>query len=167
VRCGIRMSHKCFACGGSFVAVEGPTHKYMLSSPGCWKAYGGVLAREYENPMLFGAVHRLTVDAYALQHPGDASGRRARQSVWVHYAALYLSLRNNEDHSRISSIMQKLTLRTFPALPPAPAHFDVTLEDVLTQGETNHVSAVKAWADCAFHAWAELKDQTVAMLKSL
>ena len=107
--CGIPMIDKCFACGGSFVAVEGPTHQYMASSPGCWNAYGEVLAREYENPMLFGAVHRLTVDAYALQHPGDASDRRARQSVWVHYAALYLSLRDNEDHSRIPSIMQKLT----------------------------------------------------------
>ncbi|MFL0671069.1 MAG: DUF5946 family protein [Erythrobacter sp.] len=161
------MNDKCFACGGSFVAVAGPTHEYMLSSPGCWNAYGEVLAREYESPMLFGAVHRLTVDAYALQHPGDASDRRARQSVWVHYAALYLSLRNNVDRARIPSVMQKLTLRTFPALPPAPAQFGVTLEDVLAQGETNHVSAVKAWADCALKAWAELEDQTVAMLKSL
>jgi Family of unknown function (DUF5946) len=161
------MNDKCFACGGSFVSVEGPTHEYMLSSPGCWNAYGGVLAREYESPMLFGAVHRLTVDAYALQHPGDASDRRARQSVWVHYAALYLSLRNNEDHSRIPSVMQKLVAGTFPALPSVPAQFDVTLEYVLAQGETNHVSAVKAWADCAFKAWAELEDQTVAILKSL
>lgn len=161
------MNDKCFACGGSFVAVEGPTHEYMLSSPGCWNAYGGVLAREYENPMLFGAVHRLTVDAYALQHPGDASDRRARQSVWVHYAALYLSLHKQEAHSRIPSVMQKLVAGTFPALPPPPARFDVTLEDVLAQGEINHVSAVKAWADCAFEAWAELEDQTVAMLKSL
>lgn len=161
------MSDKCFACGGSFVAVEGPTHEYMLSSPGCWKAYGELLAREYESPMLFGAVHRLTVDAYALQHPGDASDRRARQSVWIHYAALYLSLRKEEDNSRIPSVMQKLTVRTFPALPPAPAQFNVTLEDVLAQGETNHVSAVKVWADCAFKAWTELEDQTVAILKSL
>lgn len=161
------MSEKCFACGGSFTAVEGPTHKYMLSSPGCWKAYGELLAREYESPVLFGAAHRLTVDAYALQHPGDASGRRSRQSVWVHYAGLYLALRKNEDHSRIPSVMQKLTAGIFLALPPAPAQFDVTLEDVLAQGEKNHVSAVKAWADCAFKAWAELEDQTVAMLKSL
>ena len=161
------MSDKCFACGGRFVAVEGPTHKYMLSSPGCWNAYGELLAREYESPVLFGAVHRLTVDAYALQHPGDASDRRARKSVWVHYAALYLSLRKKEDHSRIPAIMQKLTVRTFPALPLAPAQFDVTLEDVLARGKTNHISAVKAWADSAFEAWAELEDQTVAMLKSL
>jgi hypothetical protein len=161
------MSERCFACSGSFEAVEGPTHQYMLSSPGCWNAYGTLLAREYESPMLFGAVHRLTVDAYALQHPGNPSDRRARKSVWIHYAALYLSLRKKENHVRIPRVMQKLTVRSFPALPPAPALFDVTLEDVLAQGATNHISAVKAWANCAFEAWAELEDQTVAMLKSL
>jgi hypothetical protein len=161
------MSEKCFACGGSFVAVEGPTHKYMLSSPACWKAYGELLTREYESPVLFGAVHRLTVDAYALQHPGDPPDRSARQSVWVHYAALYFCLHKQEDHLRIPSVMQKLTAGTHPALPPAPARFDVTLEDVLAQGERNHVSAVKAWADCALKAWAELEDQAVAMLKAL
>jgi Family of unknown function (DUF5946) len=161
------MSEKCFACGGSFEHAEGPTHKYMLSSSGCWKAYGEVLAREYENPMLFGAVHRLTVDAYALQHPGDPSDRRAQQSVWVHYAALYLALKKTEDHSRIASIMQTLTAGTFPALPPAPKRFEVTLEDVIAQGVSNHVSAVGAWADCALNAWAELEDQTAARLMSL
>ena len=161
------MSEKCFACGSSFEPVEGPKHKYMLSSSGCWKAYGELLAREYVNPMLFGAVHRLTVDAYALQHPGDPADRRARQSVWVHYAALHLALQETEDHSRIPSIMQKLTAGTFPMLPPAPTKFEVTLEDVLAQGVSNHVSAVRAWADCAFNAWAELENQTRAMLKSL
>jgi hypothetical protein len=60
-----------------------------------------------------------------------------------------------------------LTAVTFPALPPAPSKFDVTLEDVLAQGVSNHVSAVRVWADCAFNAWAELEDQTAAMLKSL
>jgi Family of unknown function (DUF5946) len=161
------MREKCFACGGSFEPVEGPTHQYMLSSSGCWKAYGEVLAREYENPMLFAAVHRLTVDAYALQHPGDPSDRRARQSVWVHYTALYVALQKTEDHSRIASVMQKLTADTFPALPPAPTRFAVTLEDVLAQGVSNHVSAIRTWADCALNAWAELEDQTVATLKSL
>ena len=82
------MEQPCFSCGGCFERHEGPTHKYMLSSPGCWKAYGELLAREYGNPLLFGAVHRLTVDAYALQHPGNPSDRRATQSVWIHYVAL-------------------------------------------------------------------------------
>lgn len=161
------MTEKCFACGGAFVPVDGPTHKYMLSSPGCWHAYGALLTREYENPALFGAAHRLTVDAYALQHPGDPSDRRARQSVWVHYAALHLALHKKMDFASIASIMQSLTNSVFPTLPPAPAHFDVTLADVLAQGEPNHVTAVRAWADCTFQAWIDLEDETRSLLNAL
>jgi hypothetical protein len=64
----------------------------MLGSPGCWAAYGRVLEREYSDPVLFGAAHRLTVDAYALQHPGDPRERRAVQSFWLHGASLWLVL---------------------------------------------------------------------------
>ena len=79
---------RCFGCGGLFPAADGPTHAYMLSSAGCWAAYGKVLVREYADPLLFAASHRLTVDAYAVQHPGNADDRRAVQSVWLHFAAL-------------------------------------------------------------------------------
>lgn len=36
----------CVGCGGLFPEMDGPTHRYMESSPGCWAAYGEVLARE-------------------------------------------------------------------------------------------------------------------------
>jgi len=48
---------------------DGPAHAYMLSSPGCWAAYGELLAREYSDSA-YRRLHRLSVDAYALQHPG-------------------------------------------------------------------------------------------------
>jgi len=80
----------------------------MLSTAGCWSCYGDLLAREYENPVLFGAVHRLTVDSYALQHPGDTNDRRAIQSVWVHYAALQLALEHKCPLTDIPPVMQKL-----------------------------------------------------------
>lgn len=56
---------KCMGCGGVFAEIQGPTHRYLESSPGCWAAYGEVLAREYSDPAYF-QVHRLTVDAYAV-----------------------------------------------------------------------------------------------------
>lgn len=40
----------CFSCGGLFPDIDGPTHRYMTSSAGCWSVYGEVLAREYSNP---------------------------------------------------------------------------------------------------------------------
>lgn len=72
----------CFSCGALVPKTEGPTHDYMLSLPGCWAVYGEVLAREYERPSYM-VNHRLTVDAYAVQHPGEPT-RAATRSVWLH-----------------------------------------------------------------------------------
>lgn len=161
------MNEGCFACGGIFEAMSGPTHEYMQSSPGCWHGYGTLLAREYQDRGLFGAVHRLTVDAYALQHPGDPTDRRARQSIWVHYAALHLALHARTDHARIAPMMQKLVTANLPPLPPPPVKFDVTLADVLARGKSDHVAAVTAWANSAFRAWAALAEPTATLLEAV
>src|ERR1700688_1721358 len=60
---------RCIGCQAEFARIDGPTHEYVLSSPGCWAAYGEVLAREYRDYRL-ARLHRLTVDTYAVQHPG-------------------------------------------------------------------------------------------------
>ncbi|MCJ7555978.1 MAG: DUF5946 family protein [Gammaproteobacteria bacterium] len=77
---------QCMWCKGMFPDGDGPTHKYMESTPGCWAACGHVLAREYQDQRYF-AVHRLTVDAYAVQHPGVPS-KQGIQSVGVHLLRL-------------------------------------------------------------------------------
>lgn len=41
---------KCPGCGLMTAVQDGPTHPYVVSSPGCWAIYGEVLAREYQNP---------------------------------------------------------------------------------------------------------------------
>ena len=161
------VAERCFACGGCFIAAAGMTHAYMLSSPGCWAAYGELLTREYESPALFGAAHRMTVDAYALQHPGDPGDRRAVQSVWVHYVGLHLLLESGRPAALIAPIMQRLAGRAFAALPPAPHDFGVTHADVLTHPVSGHVSAVRAWATCAYGAWSGLREPAVALLATL
>ena len=62
----------CVGCGARVPKMDGPTHRYMEASPGCWHVYGQVLARDYTDPFLR-AVHRLTTDTYAVQHPGRPS----------------------------------------------------------------------------------------------
>jgi hypothetical protein len=62
----------CVGCGAIFEDREGPTHRYTESSPACWAAYGEVVAREYSDSS-YAALHGLTVDAYAVQHPGPGS----------------------------------------------------------------------------------------------
>ena len=75
---------RCCGCGGRFTdPADEDSHPYMLSSAGCWSACNGLLAREYQDVALFARCHRLTVDAYAVQHPG-LDGPQARNSVGIH-----------------------------------------------------------------------------------
>ena len=37
---------RCLGCGAELPVFAGPVHRYMESSPGCWAAYGEVLARD-------------------------------------------------------------------------------------------------------------------------
>jgi hypothetical protein len=70
--------------------VEGPIHAYMTSSPACWSAFNSIMAREYSDIGLL-PIHRLSVDSWAVQHPGDGS-RRAVQSVGLHLARLMVQI---------------------------------------------------------------------------
>lgn len=155
---------KCFGCGGLFPDTSGTTHKYMLSTAGCWSSYGDLLAREYGDPVLFGAAHRLTFDAYALQHPGDINDRRAIQSVWVHYAALQLAFEHERPLVNIPRVMQKLAGGSFPPLPTIPPKFTITHADVLAGPIDYHASLVRDWAHCAYDAWSILSQPTKRLL---
>src|SRR5512139_2854537 len=76
---------RCLGCGGLVPDAEGRTHEYMLSAPGCWALFNEVAVRQYEIASF--DLRRLTVDAYAVQHPGTTD-RRAVQSVAVHLISL-------------------------------------------------------------------------------
>jgi len=88
-------------CGGIFPDTDGPTHLYLGSSPGCWAVYSDVLAKEY-GEYRYPEVHRLTVDAYAVQHPGTPS-RRSIQSVAVHLISLYLMFERGLDAQKATA----------------------------------------------------------------
>lgn len=152
------IQERCFSCGGRFRQTDGPTHAYMSSTPGCWATYGDLLAREYSDHDLFQRVHRLTVDSYALQHPGDPSDARARRSVWVHYLALTLKLRDHCSDEEILARMRILVRRQFPVIPARPKSFDVTHADVMAPDPAAHAKAVRTWAVCSLSAWDCLAD---------
>lgn len=141
----------CIGCGGSFADNDGPTHPYMLSSAGCWARYGQVLAREYGDPALFGAVHRLTVDAYALQHPGLPGDPRANRSVWIHFAALHAILSQGLSHADATARLAKIARHDFPPLPPAPRH-GITLASLNLATGSTHVAEITRWAEAAYEA---------------
>ena len=67
----------------------------MTGSPGCWRAFGAVLAADYRSVDRM-AFHQVVVDAYAAQHPGDGA-RRQVQSVGLHLMTLCLFLERGVD----------------------------------------------------------------------
>ena len=145
----------CDGCGGRFPAIEGPTHRYMHSSPGCWAIYGEVLAREYSDPA-YRTVHRLTVDAYAAQHPGKPSPQSIR-SVGFHLARLRLILECDLDMRLANEAMLAVSegKAHFVWLAPPSVRGLFTIADV--HGATTverHVQLVREWAASVWAAWS-------------
>lgn len=128
----------------------------MESSPGCWAAFGVVLAREYSSPSL-AAVHRLSVDTYAVQHPGGDS-RQAIQSVGVHLVRLCLFLERGLGAEEANAAMLRVgkTKHAMFHLPRPPTLGVITVADVLAAtDEAAHSEAVRNWAGSAWRAWEE------------
>jgi len=146
---------KCFSCGGEFPDIDGPVHRYMESSAGCWAVYGEVLAREYSDPSFF-EVHRLTVDAYAVQHPGSKD-RQSIQSVGVHLIRLCLFLEQglspeNANDAMLSAGKNK---KYFTYLEPPLNLGAITAKDIANaKSADEHKDIVKKWAESAWDAWS-------------
>lgn len=100
--------HPCPGCGTLFESAEGPTHRYIGASAGCWGIYSAIVAGQEVPAELLRAsriapeartrpsgrqqhdasIGTLIVDAYAAQHHGDPSPQ-AIQSVAVHLLAMH------------------------------------------------------------------------------
>jgi hypothetical protein len=146
----------CPGCGGLFADTDGPTHAYIGASPGCWAVYGKVLAKEY-GEYRYPAVHRLTVDAYAAQHPGTPS-RRSIQSVAGHLISLYLVLKRGLDAKRATAAIREAVAQSgrFLWLEPPPSLGALTVLDVARAADlAEHVRLVEQWANSVWDAWAE------------
>lgn len=146
-------------CKGLFPRIEGPTHEYMQSTPGCWAAYGRVLAREYEDRRFF-AVHRLTVDAYAVQHPGVPS-RQSIQSVGVHLVRLCLFLEHGLTPERANDAMLAAAKHKaqYHWLEPPASLGPLTVADLEPAADAEaHVALVRAWAAQMWDVWAPHHD---------
>lgn len=145
----------CLGCGALLEPIDGPVHAYMLSSPACWAAFNAVTAREYASPDLM-AVHRLTVDAWAVQHPGDGS-RRAIQSVGLHLARLMVQFENGLVGRAANDAMLRFATAK-SSLPELPARhgYSVTVADVVDSIEpAAHKAGVRRWAEQTWNDWAD------------
>jgi hypothetical protein len=158
----------CCGCGGMFPDMDGPVHRYMESSAACWAAYGEVMAREYSDLQRL-AYYRLSVDAYAVQHPGQPS-RQTIQSVGVHLIRLCLLLDCGLSMDRANDAMIAASARkdSFTWLTPPVQIGKITVADVVS-AQTNEAlqEVVWAWAREAWAAWAVHHDTVRAWLPTM
>jgi Family of unknown function (DUF5946) len=148
------MKSICPGCGVVLPGVDGPTHDYMESSPACWATYGEVLAREYSD-ITYRAVHRLTVDTYAVQHPGGDSSQ-AIQSVAAHLVSMYLMLELGYSSSRATAVLNAaVEAGGFQHLkrPPHPGEFTIA-HVVQASTAMEHIERVHEWATSVWNAWS-------------
>jgi len=151
---------QCMWCKGMFPSLDGPVHEYMESTPGCWASFGRVLAREYEDQRLFG-VHRLTVDAYAVQHPGVPS-RQSIQSVGVHLLRLCLFLERGlspekANHAMLAAAKNKAQYVWLE--PPSSLGVHTVADVEAAIGIEAHEAAVRAWASQMWDVWSPYRSK--------
>jgi hypothetical protein len=150
------MAVSCVGCGGAVPDIDGPTHKYVVASPGCWWLFGDVTARQFDE---YGgsAVHQLAVDAYMVQHPGNAAAdRRQRQSVAVHLCSLYLQLVAGVPAGSVIGALARLAGRPdWPLLPEPASVGALTVADVAAANDRDeYATLVRRWAQSAWEAWS-------------
>jgi hypothetical protein len=143
----------CPGCGLTLPASDGPTHAYIGASAACWALYGELLAREYEDAELF-ARHQLTVDTYAVQHPG-VEERRSAQSVGLHLMTLCLVLERGADPADGPLLHRRLVKRpAWEWLEPPQPNGAMTVADVLTaMSAEDHRRLVGDWATDVWATW--------------
>ncbi|MCL4530109.1 MAG: DUF5946 family protein [Chloroflexi bacterium] len=150
----------CFSCGAMVPNMDGPTHRYMLSSPGCWSVYGVLLARDY-GEYNYPTVYRLSVDAYTVQHPGRPN-RQAIQSVAVHLIALYYLLEKGLPEAQVIRTRSRAAQFSdqFFWLEPPTSMGPITIVNAAdAEGLEEYQRVAREWAKSAWEAWRAHHDQ--------
>lgn len=157
---GLDQQERCIGCGAIVPVEDGPPHRYLESAPACWRLFGEVLAREYEDPTYW-KVHQLTVDAYAVQHPGRASAQTI-QSAAIHLVRLCLQLERGVTQEELLRATRALAKSKgqLTWLSPPESRGALTILDVHAAADAvEHASKVRAWAAESWSAWEQHHDQ--------
>jgi uncharacterized protein DUF5946 len=141
----------CIGCGGLIPDVDGPTHRYIGASPGCWAIYTELVA----GGLPASPLSALAVDAYAVQHPG-VPGPQSTPSVWIHLTALQLSLEAGWRTDQLMRIRAAAAgaFDGWPWLEPPRSMGPVTVVDVADRGSSD-ANVVNAWVRGAWEAWRD------------
>ena len=156
----------CPRCGAMTPDIDGPTHPYMVSSPGCWRAFAALQSDELTR---FGypPVHGLAVDAYAATHGGDASQRRDRQSVCLHLMAICLLLETDRGPAARMTLLREMTATKvdWPTLRRPPGTPSLNLQHAAAAVDVEDYSTrVDQWARAVWDFWTPEHPRVRALL---
>ena len=145
----------CPGCGLRMPASDRAAYQgYYNTSPECWDVYTEVLGSEYSNSVLFGQVHQLTVDTYAVQHGG---GTHPDKSIAIHLGGLHLALERGMAPPSVPRLLGRLAVavEAWPHFPPPAEGGTLTVWDVaLSDSVEAHIKIVREWAEGVWRAWS-------------
>jgi hypothetical protein len=146
---------------------DGPTHRYIGASAGCWAVYGEVLISAHAGASPRG---QMLVDAYATQHPG-VPGPQSSQSVAAHLMSLCAQIEHGLAAEHATPRMQVYLVgpggrrRTFAWLEPPASLGTLTILDVLPATDArDFTDRVERWARSVWLAWQPHHAQVRAWL---
>ncbi len=169
----------CPGCGALFPPSAGPMHRSIGASAACWALYAPLSVGEQPDPELIARsrvastpplppprpepLDALIVDAYAVQHHGDASPQ-AVQSVAVHLLTLHGILERGADLSHAIQLRLR-PLRTrgvFHKLEPPALDSALTLRHLWPGGGVECPCLAGEYVQSVYAAWFGKHGATVA-----
>ena len=122
---------------------------------GCLQIFEEILAREFSD-YRYGKIHRLTVDAYSLQHPERYM--RSGKSFAAHLTGMCAAL-EYEDALAVNRAVQKWASTNPQIEKPAwlPARRgNITITYIHSAADAEeHIERVREWARAVWRAWSE------------
>lgn len=147
---------QCPGCHAFFTPSNMGTDRYCGACSCCWAVCNQILAKEYQDYPENQNAHRLTVDTYGVQHPGNQQERNAVQSVNIHLIGLHLSIAENKPASYVVRCMDEILTKKrdfdWLTLPNNP-HWLTVQEVIKAQTVDEHLKIVRAWAESVCEAW--------------
>ena len=161
------MQHLCPQCNsGAAAGVEpGPNGEPWTAS--CRADYQALLNRERAD-LRYMRVHALSVDAYAVQHPGDQSDASVCR-VGMHLVSLYAQLMLDASHREIKQIRRQATETIeFRWLPPPDMSAQLGVQHALkADSPAAHEERVQVWALSVWRAWHPHSEQVMSWARRI
>jgi hypothetical protein len=156
----------CPGCGLEMPVNKTATYSgYYNVSPECWDVYAEVLGFQYSNISLVGQVHQITVDTYAVQHPG---GTHPDKSIAIHLSGLHLVFEGGSQPTIVPRLLKRLadTVQTWPHFPPPAELGPLTIFEIaLATSHNDHINTARKWAGTVWNAWAAYHAEIADLVK--